>query len=633
MDTAYAGVHAPSHPIDPLTPAEVTAAAAIVRSTHDLGVGMRFETIVLCEPDEQDLPDRKAFVSTYDIMTGDLFEAIVSLTHGVVERWSPRPGAKPRIAPDEFLLAERIAKEDPRFVEALARRGITDLSLVCSDPWSCGVFGHADEEGRRLIQTITWVRNRPNDNHYAHPVEGLSALVDINRGEVVRIDDFGVVPVPREEANYAARFQQTWRSGLKPIEVVQPEGPSFTVDGWAVEWCGWSFRVGFTPREGLVLHDLKIRDGDRTRSILRRASLAEMVVPYGHPAGVHPRKNAFDCGEYGIGVLANSLQLGCDCLGAIHYFDAVVNRTDGSAQVIENAICLHEEDCGILWKHTDFRTEQTDTRRSRRLVISFIATVGNYEYGFYWHLYLDGTIELDVKLTGIINTSGLTPSGETGRGTRVGPGVVGHIHQHVFNVRLDVAVDGPNNTVVEVDTVADPPEPDNPWHNALSVVETPLLTEKAARRRTDPSRMRWWRIVNREHTTALGHHPGYRLVAHSALRTPAAPDSQVGKRAGFVGNDIWVTPTSAAERWPAGDYVNQSRSGEGLPAWTEQDRPVADRPITVWHSFGHHHIVRPEDFPVQPVVHCGFLLQPFAFFDQNPTLDIPPSTSAHSCCA
>ena len=147
-------------------------------------------------------------------------------------------------------------KRSPRkirvFVEALARRGITDLSLVCSDPWSCGVFGHADEEGRRLIQTITWVRNRPYDNHYAHPVEGLSALVDINRGEVARIDDFGVVPVPRRKANYAARFQQTWRSGLKPIEVVQPEGPSFTVDGWGVEWCGWSFprRLHATRRTG-----------------------------------------------------------------------------------------------------------------------------------------------------------------------------------------------------------------------------------------------------------------------------------------------------------------------------------------------------------------------------------------------
>ena len=633
MDTVLAGVRAESHPLDPLSSAEIAAAARIVRAGHDLGAGMRFETIVLHEPDSPAPTDRQAFVATYDVATGELFEAVVSLTQATILRWTPRPGAKPRIAPDEFLLAEEIAKQDPRFVAALAKRGITDLSLVCSDPWSCGVFGHKDEEGRRLIQTITWVRNSPHDNQYAHPVEGLSALVDINRGEVVRIDDHGVVPVPREEANYLARFQKVWREGLKPIEVVQPEGPSFTVDGYGVEWCGWRFRVGFTPREGLVLHDLRIRDGESWRGIVKRACLAEMVVPYGHPSGVHPRKNAFDCGEYGIGVLANSLTLGCDCLGAIHYFDAVVNRIDGSAQVIANAICLHEEDCGILWKHSDFRTGDSDVRRSRRLVISFIATVGNYEYGFYWHLYLDGTIELDVKLTGIINTAGMMQDGTTGRGTRVASGVVGHIHQHVFNVRLDMAVDGPNNTVVEVDTVADPPGPDNPWLNALSVRETPLLTEKAARRRTDPAHMRWWKIVNRERTTAIGHHPGYKLAPHSALRTPAAPGSQVGQRAGFVTHDIWVTPTRGDERWPAGDYVNQSGPGEGLPAWTEQDRPVADRPITVWHSFGHNHIVRPEDYPVQPVVHCGFLLQPFGFFDRNPTLDIPPAKSSHSCCA
>jgi primary-amine oxidase len=633
MDTVYAGVHAAFHPLDPLSAAEIATASAIVRDTHDLGAGMRFETIVLQEPDGERDEDRRAFVSAYDITTGVLFEAIVALGGRRVESWTPRPGAKPRIAPDEFLLAEQIAKADPNFVAALAKRGITDLSLVCSDPWSCGVFGHPDEEGRRLIQTITWVRNSPFDNHYAHPVEGLSAIVDINRGEVVRIDDYGVVPVPVAEANYAQRFQKTWRTGLKPIEVVQPQGPSFTVDGYGVEWCGWKFRVGFTPREGLVLHDLKIRDGDTWRSIVKRACLAEMVVPYGHPSGVHPRKNAFDCGEYGIGVLANSLVLGCDCLGSIHYFDAVVNRIDGSAEVIRNGICLHEEDCGILWKHTDFRTQDSDVRRSRRLVISFIATVGNYEYGFYWHLYLDGTIELDVKLTGIINTAGVMQDVSTGHGTLVSPGVVGHIHQHVFNVRLDMAVDGPNNTVMEVETVADPAGPQNRWHNALSVLETPLLTEKAARRNGDPSRLRSWRIVNRQRRTALGHHPGYRLVTHSALRTPHAPDNQVGQRAGFVAHDIWVTPTRADERWPAGDYVNQSGPGEGLPKWTEQDRPVADRPITVWHSFGHNHIVRPEDFPVQPVVHCGFALQPFAFFDRNPTLDVPPATSSHSCCA
>jgi primary-amine oxidase len=344
---------------------------------------MRFETIVLDEAAVEDEGDRRAFVAVYDIASGDLFEAIVSLAGASLKNWRRRPGARPRIAPEEFLLAESIAKQDPRFVAALARRGITDVSLVCSDPWSCGVFGHVDEEGRRIIQTITWVRMRPYDNHYAHPVEGLSALVDINRGEVVRVDDYGVVPVPSAEANWSSRFQTSWRTDLRPIEVVQPEGASFKVDGHAVEWCGWRFRVGFTPREGLVLHDLKIRDGDTWRSVLRRASLAEMIVPYGSPHGVHPRKNAFDCGEYGIGMLANSLQLGCDCLGVIHYFDGVVNQIDGTARVIPNAICMHEEDTGILWKHTDFRTEEVDVRRGRRLVISFIANVGNYEYGFY----------------------------------------------------------------------------------------------------------------------------------------------------------------------------------------------------------------------------------------------------------
>ncbi len=167
-----------------------------------------------------------------------------------------------------------------------------------------------------------------------------------------------------------------WRTDLKPIEVVQPQGPSFTVRGNEVSWCGWRLRVGFTPREGLVLHDIAIRDNGRWRPVIRRAALAEMVVPYGSPHGNHPRKNAFDCGEYGIGMLANSLSLGCDCLGVIHYFDAVVNSIDGSPRVIPNAICLHEEDAGVLWKHYDFRTNETDTRRSRRLVISFIATVG-----------------------------------------------------------------------------------------------------------------------------------------------------------------------------------------------------------------------------------------------------------------
>ena len=116
------------------------------------------------------------------------------------------------------------------------------------------------------------------------------------------------------------------------------------------------------------------------------------------------------------------------------------------------------------------------------------------------------------------------------------------------------------------------------------------------------------------------------------MRTFAVPGSQVGERAGFAGYDLWVTQTHANERWPAGDYVNQSARGEGLPAYAAQDRPIVDRAITVWHTFGHHHVPRPEDYPVQPVVSCGFTLQPFGFFDRNPTLDVPPSKKRHSCC-
>jgi len=629
------------HPLDGLSGEEIGRAAAHVRAAHDLGPGMRFETIILDEPEFDELAahdlgkpvDRRAFVATYDMASGALFEAVVSLSEAKLLSWTKRPGAKPRIGPDDFLLAEDIIMKDPRFLAALEKRGITDMSMVCVDPWSTGTFGIPGEREKRLIQSFAWVRAKPSDNQFAHPIEGLSAIIDINAGEVVNVEDLGPWTIGMTDGNYAERFQKTWRRDLKPIDIVQPEGPSFTVIGNLVEWGGWRFRIGFTPREGVVLHDLSVRQGNGDwRSLIRRAAIAEMIVPYGAPHGVHPRKNAFDCGEYGIGALANSLTLGCDCLGAIHYFDAVLNTALGGAMTIANAVCLHEEDSGLLWKHTDFRTQESDTRRARRLVVSFISTVGNYEYAFYWNLHLDGTIALEVKLTGIINTAGSEPARDAGYSTEVLPEVYGQIHQHLFCARLDMAVDGPDNTVIEVNTVLDEPGPANPHNNAFHAVETPLLTEKQARRRAEPSAHRFWKIVNRGKSNDFGRPRAYKLVAHSAIAELGAKGSQLDLRAGFTRNHVWVTPTAKEERWPAGDYVNQSEAGEGLPRWTEADRSVADRPVTLWHVFGHHHIVRPEDFPVQSAVSCGFMLQPHGFFDRNPTLDVPPTEKRQSCC-
>src|SRR4029079_2781148 len=123
------------------------------------------------------------------------------------------------------------------------------------------------------------------------------------------------------------------------------------------------------------------------------ASVSDMVVPYGDPRPMYFIRNAFDIGEFGVGMLANSLELGCDCLGEIRYLDATMTDSRGELLTIKNAICIHEEDYGILWKHHDWRLQTTEVRRSRRLVVSFIATVGNYEYGFYWYLCQAGALE------------------------------------------------------------------------------------------------------------------------------------------------------------------------------------------------------------------------------------------------
>jgi len=631
---------AATHPLDPLTPDEIRQAAALVRAAHDLGPGMMFETISLDEPAKAvvgtfrtgDPIPRRAFVCAFDRTDGRVFEARLDLAAGTVLDWRHIPGVRPRILIDDILLVGRVARADPRFVAALAKRGITDIDRVQVDPWSAGNYGLPDEVGRRISHTFCWYRSSPDDNGYAHPIEGLCAVIDLDRAEVLRVDDYGAAPVPMEDRNYAAKFRDSFRDDIRPLEIIQPAGPSFTVEGNAVAWQKWRFRVGFNAREGLVLHALGYEDAGRLRPVLHRAALSEMVVPYAHPGGGHFRKNAFDVGEYGIGVLANSLTLGCDCLGVIRYFDAWLADSKGDPYCIKSAVCLHEEDHGILWKHTDLFTGKVEVRRARRLVISSISTIGNYEYGSFWYLHQDGSIHFEMKATGIMNTAALPP-GEVPRfGSIVSPGVYAHYHQHVFNMRLDMDVDGTANRVVEVDTVALPEGPENPHGNAFTLAETVLASELQAQRNVDFNHARGWRIESTAARNPLGQPTGYRLVVQNPLPTFSRPEASVTRRAAFMTKQLWVTAFDPEELHAAGRYPNQSSGGDGLPAWTAADRPLDGADLVVWHSFGLHHIPRPEDFPVQPVITSGFALHPEGFFAENPALDVPPARSAASCC-
>ena len=628
----------PLHPLDPLAPEEIRQAAALVRAAHDLGAGMMFETISLAEPSKAELraaepPPRRAFVCAFDHTDGRVFEGLVDLTAGVVRNWTHIPGVRPRILFDDIELVGRVARADPGFQAALARRGITDIGLVQVDPWSAGNYGLPDEEGRRLSHTFCWLRTSPDDNAYAHPIEGLCAVIDLDRAEVLRVDDYGPAEIPMGNRNYAAKFRDTFRDDIRPLDITQPQGPSFTVTGQEVHWQKWRFRVGFNAREGLTLHAITYEDQGRIRPVMHRAALSEMVVPYGHPGGGHFRKNAFDVGEYGFGVLANSLTLGCDCLGAIRYFDGWLNDSAGAPYRIENAICLHEEDHGILWKHTDLFTGKVEVRRSRRLVISSISTIGNYEYGLFWYFHQDGSIHFEVKATGIMNTAALTPGEAPRYGTMVAPGVYAHLHQHIFNMRLDMDVDGTANRVVELDTVALPMDAENPYGNAFTLRETVLARESEAQRMADFATCRSWRIESTEARNEMSAPTAYRLLARDALPVFSHPQAMVTRRAAFMTRHLWVTAFDGEELFAAGRYPNQSAGGDGLPAYVAADRPLEGADVVLWHSFGLHHIPRPEDFPVQPVITCGFTLHPDGFFDENPALDVPPSISQTSCCA
>ena len=629
-----------SHPLDPLSAAEIGSARAILLAERSLGQKVRFESIVLNEPPKDlvlglrdwDSANREAFIVLFDNEAGATYEAIVSLSQEKVVSWEHMPGVQPRITLDEFYECELAVKEDSEFHAALKKRGITDVEMVMVDPWSAGNFGVEDEQGVRLSYARCWLRSNATDNGYARPIEGVIPVVDLNKMKVLRVEDHGVVPLPPNPGNYAAEFVKEFRTDLKPLDIVQPEGPSYKVDGNEVSWQKWNFRVGFNGREGLVLHTISYEDRGRKRPIIYRASLGDMVVPYGDPLPRNYRKNAFDVGEYGIGNLTNSLTLGCDCLGEIHYFDAILNDSRGDVMEIPNAVCLHEEDFGILWKHVNWRTGQTEVRRSRRLVVSFIATVGNYEYGFFWYFYQDGGIEFQVKLTGIINNAAVAPGEVPKYGTLVAPQVAAHNHQHIFNVRMDMSVDGMKNSVYEVNTRAEPMGPDNPQGNAFFAESTLLATESEAQRTVDPMAGRHWLITNPSVHNQLGQPVTYKLAPGENVQHFAHPESSVSKRAGFMRKHLWVTPYSPNEMGAAGPYPNQHPGGAGLPEWTKNNRSVENTDIVVWYTFGTNHVPRPEDWPVMPVDYIGFRLKPAGFFDQNPALDVPPSVHGNGHC-
>ena len=374
---------------------------------------VRFAYYGLEEPPKDEVlasaaTDRRLRAFLVNCDTGESTDVVVSLTHQQIvsaRRLDPGKDGQMPILECDFAAVDEITKADPQWRAAMAKRGYHDVSQIRTCPITAGAFGSPDDDRRRMVRVLAFVQAREHDLAWAHPVDGVAAYVDLIAKKVFKVTDEFELPVPAESGDYDDEaVRGPHRTTLKPIEITQPEGPSFTLDGHALRWQDWSMRIGFDAREGLTLHQVSLHEAGRERPVLYRASIPEMVVPYGDP-NFRYWQAYFDTGEYLVGKWANSLELGCDCLGEIAYLDATVTDDTGQPRTIPNAICVHEEDFGILWKHTDIFNGSAQSRRQRRLVVSYFTTVGNYDYGFYWYFYLDGTIELEIKATGVLFTS------------------------------------------------------------------------------------------------------------------------------------------------------------------------------------------------------------------------------------
>ena len=623
------------HPLDPLVAGEFHKAVAILRREKDVGDRWRFASIELKEPSKQRLASgdsvpREAVVVCWNREDGQAYKSVVSLTEGRVISWEHRPGEQPNITADEFHECDAALRTEPLVIEALAARGIADLDKVLFDVWAYGGSLIAENyRGRRVGWADVWYRDSDDSNPYANPVNGLKLVVDLNRTELLEIEDDFVVDKPDVMGEYLPKYvPEQPREGIKPLEITQPEGASFVLDGNELKWQKWSMHLGFNYREGLVIHTVGYEDGGRTRPVAHRMSFAEMVVPYRDPSAEHFRRTAFDVGEWGLGFMTTSLELGCDCLGEISYLDAVLHDSRGEPYTIKNAVCIHEEDDAILWKHVD-EVAGAEVRRSRRLVVSFHATVANYEYLAYWRFYQDGNIECEVRATGVMVTSHFPEGEQPPYGELVDERTYAPYHQHFLVARLDLDIDGQDNTVYMSESEALPVGPDNPHGLALVQRNTPLRTEEEGKQDYAWHTQRSWKVVNDSVKNGLGTSVGYKLVPDGCFPAMLDTSSPVLERAGVIGHNLWVTPYREDERWPCGEFVNQSAADTGLAEWTKENRPIENSDVVLWYVFGLHHITRPEDWPVMPVDTVSFWLKPAGFFDRNPALDVASTANGH----
>lgn len=635
------------HPFDSVLDSEIRLAAKLVKDSHKASDKVHFVQIERNDPPKKDMiryldAERnggplphipRVLYCYYYTNTLEFNKALVNVTAGhLITKTKLPEGVVGPFLPEDVNVWEQECLKHPKVLYEIEKLKLPKGYSVRTDPW---IYATDDpNEKRPLVQfyMYVWANDGHTElNHYSLPLK-FSPVFEAQTNKFVRMDflpggaDETTTPttpwqkVASVEYHPELSGEKVMRP-VKPLLILQPEGASYTIEGSKVKWLGWEFRVATSAREGVVVYDGWFKG----RQVFYRISLSEMTVPYGDPRAPYHRKQAFDLGDCGFGINANPLRLGCDCLGVIKYLDGRFATATGEPVVVPNAVCMHEQDNGILYKHLNYRTEGAVVARKREFIVQTIATVANYEYIINLKFTNDGIIDIETRATGILSTMPIDEGVTVPWGTTVGPNVMAAYHQHILSFRIDPAVDGHQNSVMVEDVEKLPVSKLNPY--GIGFVTKKTFMENAGYVEQSPFTNRTYKIVNENKINPISKGPvGYKVMMPARQMLLADPDSYNCKRATFATQQLWVTKYHDDQLFAAGEFTNQSQSDTGVGEWVKSREAVRNEDVVIWATLGFTHIPRVEDFPVMPVETHNIHLAPANFFDKNPALDIPQST-------
>ncbi|XP_020083920.1 primary amine oxidase-like [Ananas comosus] len=653
----------PVHPLDPLTVDEISTVRSVLLShppfaspnpfpsIHSLSLAEPSKSVVRSwRPGINPLPPRRALVVAYSpssslshLLTVDISSKRV-IHHDTV----PLSAAHgyPILTADDMSRATSAPFADPPFLQAVRSRSLAPSDLTCV-PLPAGWFGKTEESAR--LAKVQCYSHAGTANFYMRPVEGLTVLVDLDKNRVIEIlDNKQPIPLPSDDDTdyrYDVQKKKTTKQRaqykLNPITLEQPEGPSFTVEGaHVIRWAGWELHVRPDSRAGMIISRARINDPEtgKAREVMYKGMASELFVPYMDPTEGWYFKAYLDAGEYGFGLQAMSLDPINDCPRGAYLMDGVLAGSDGRPFVRPGMVCVFERYEGdVAWRHSEGPTTGINIREVRpkiTLVARMSASVGNYDYIVDWEFQTDGLIRIKVSLSGMLMVKGTVyknmsqvPEHEDLYGTLLTENLIGVVHDHYVTFYLDMDVDGPENSFVDVHIVKqETGAGESPRKSYLRVERRVAKTEEDARIKLklyDPSE---FHVVNAKRTSSVGNPTGYKIVPGATAASLLDLDDPPQERAAFTNNQIWVTQYNASEEWAGGFFVYQSQGKDTLAQWSEKNRPIENRDIVLWYTMGFHHIPCQEDYPIMPTVSSTFDLKPVNFFRRNPILRAKPYT-------